>query len=153
MNTDNNSSKLKDFTDRIIENYLKIPQLPDPKQYRVAETLHTLSTIILLIGIATLAIAPFVFSNIVRGMAITGSSLVFILLVQYLNRKGKVNLAAHIFVYSIWIIDTVIIVLSNGFYSPFLSEYITIKVMGGLILGGMAAYHFAGISILSMFLF
>ena len=152
MNTDNNSSKLKVFTDRIIENYLKIPHLPDPKQYRVAETLHTLSTIILLIGIATLAIAPFVFSNIVRGMAITGSSLVFILLVQYLNRKGKVNLAAHIFVYSIWIIDTVIIVLSNGFYSPFLSEYITITVMGGLILGGMAAYHFAGISIISMLL-
>ena len=152
MNTDNNSSRLEDFTDRIIENYFKIPQLPDPKQYRVAETLHTLSTIILLIGIATLAIAPFVFSNIVRGMAITGSSLVFILLVQYLNRKGKVNLAAHIFVYSIWIIDTVIIVLSNGFYSPFLSEYITITVMGGLILGGMAAYHFAGISIISMLL-
>ena len=71
--------------------------------------------------------------------------------VQYLNRKGKVNLAAHLFVYSIWIIDTVIIVLSNGFYSSYLSSYITITVMGGLILGGMSAYHFAGISILSMF--
>jgi len=152
MNTDNNSSKLKDFTDRIIENYLKIPQLPDPKQYRVAETLHTLSTIILLMGITTLLITPFVFSNIVRGMSITGSFLIFILLVQYLNRKGKVNLAAHIFVYSIWITDTVIIVLSNGFYSPFLSQYVTITVMGGLILGGMAAYHFAGISIISMLL-
>ncbi len=110
MNKDNNSSKFKDFTDRIIENYLKIPQLPDPKQYRVAETLHTLSTIILLMGIAVLVITPFVFSNIVRGMAITGSFLIFILLVQYLNRKGKVNFAAHIFVYSIWITDTVIIV-------------------------------------------
>ncbi len=50
MNTDNNSSKFKDITDWIIEKYLNIPQLPDPKQYRVAETLHTLSTIILLIG-------------------------------------------------------------------------------------------------------
>ncbi len=152
MNTDNNSSKLKDFTDRIIENYLKIPQLPDPRQYRVAETLHTLSTIILLMGIATLVITPFVFSNIIRGMSITGSFLIFIFLVQYLNRKGKVNLAAHIFVYSIWITDTVIIVLSNDFYSPFLSQYVTITVMGGLILGGMAAYHFAGISIISVLL-
>ncbi len=153
MNTDNNSSKLKDFTDRIIENYLKIPQLPDPKQYRVAETLHTLSTIILLMGIATLIITPFVFSNIVRGMTITGSFLIFILLVQYLNRKGKVNLAAHIFVYAIWIIDTVIIALSDGFHSHYLSQYVMITVMGGLVLGGMSAYHFAGISILSMFLF
>jgi len=153
MNTDNNSSKYKDITDWIIEKYLKIPQLPDPKLNRVAETLHTLSTIILLLGVAVLVITPFVFSNIARGMAFTGSFLIFILLVQYLNRKGKVNIAAHIFVYSVWIIDTVIIVLSNGFYSPFLSEYVTITVMGGLILGGMAAYHFAGISIISMLLF
>ena len=152
MNTDNNSSKFKDFTDRIIENYLKIPQLPDPKQYRVAETLHTLSSIILLIGLATISITPFVFSNIVIGLAITGSTLVFILLVQYLNRKGKVNLAAHLFVYVIWIMDTVIIVLSDGFYSSYISSYITITVLGGLILGGMAAYHFAGISIISLLL-
>ena len=150
MNTDNNSSKFSEFADRIFEKYLKIPQLPDPKQYRMAETLHTLSSIILLMGIATISITPFVFSNIVNGLAITGSFLVFILMVQYLNRRGKVNLAAHMFIYGIWIMDTVIIVLSNGFYSPFLAEYITITIMGGLILGGMTAYLFAGISILSM---
>jgi len=85
----------------------------------MAETLHTLSSIILLMGIATISITPFVFSNIVNGLAITGSFLVFILMVQYLNRRGKVNLAAHMFIYSIWIMDTVIIVLSNGFTAHF----------------------------------
>ena len=151
MSTNNNSSRLSKLSEWIIENYLKIPQLPDPNQYRAAEILHTLSSIILLIGLATISITPFVFSNIVIGLAFTGSILVFILLVQYLNRKGKVNLAAHLFVYVIWIIDTVIIVLSDGFYSSYLSSYITITVMGGLILGGMSAYHFAGISIISLF--
>ena len=151
MNTDNNSSRFTKFSEQIIEKYLKIPQLPDPNQYRVAEILHTLSTIILLLGIATISITPFVFSNIVLGLAITGSILVFILLVQYLNRRGRVNLAAHLFIYVIWIIDTIIIFLSDGFYSSYLSSYITITIMGGLILGGMAAYHFAGISIISMF--
>ncbi|RLD03115.1 MAG: hypothetical protein DRI65_13540, partial [Chloroflexota bacterium] len=152
MNTDNFSSKISIFIERIIEKYIKIPQLPDPSQYRVAETIHTLSSIILLIGLATISITPFVFSNIVYGLSITGSILVIILLVQYLNRRGKVKLASHIFIYAIWIVITVISFLSNGFYSSFLFAYITITVMGGLILGGMAAYHFAGISILSIFI-
>jgi len=151
MNTDNFSSKISIFIERIIEKYINIPQLPDPNQYQVAETLRTLSSIILLIGLATISITPFVFSNIVYGLSITGSILVIILLVQYLNRRGKVKLASHIFIYAIWIVITVISFLSNGFYSNFLFTYITITVMGGLILGGMAAYHFAGISILSIF--
>jgi len=152
MNTDNNSSKFSEYIDRIFEKYLKIPQLPDPKQYRVAETLHTLSSIILLIGFACIGITPFIFTDIVNGLIITGSVLLYIFIVQLLSRRGKVNLAAHMFIYGIWILDTVVIVLSKGFYSPFLAQYITITVMGGLILGGMAAYHFAGISILSMLL-
>ncbi len=152
MNTDKKPSRFSEFTARILEKYLKFPRLPDSKDYRVAETLHTLSTIILLTGIVALGVTPFIFSNTVIGIATTGSVLTFILLVQFLNRRGKVNLAAHIFGYGIWILVTVIIVLSNGLYSPFLSEYITITVMGGLILGGMAAYHFAGISTLSLLL-
>ena len=150
MNTDNSSSKFLNIIERIIEKYIKIPQLPDPNQYRVAETLHTLSSIILLIGLATISITPFVFSNIVYGLSITGFILVFILMVQYLNRQGKVKLASHFFIYTIWIVITVISFLSNGFYSSFLFAYVTITVMGGLILGGMAAYYFAFISILSM---
>jgi len=150
MNTDNNSSKTKELINRIIENFLKIPFLPDPNQYRVAETLYTLSSVILLMGIITFAITPFIYSNITNGLLITGSILVLILIVKYLNRKGKVNLAAHLFIYALWIVDTGIIVLSDGFSSPFLPQYIVITVMGGLILGGLAAYHFAGISILSM---
>jgi len=149
MNTDN-SSKIKEFINRIFKKSLEIPFLPDPNQYRVAETLQTLSSVILLMGIVIIAITPFLFSNILNGLLITGSILVLILIVQYLNRKGKVNLAAHVFIYALWVIDTVIIVLSDGFSSPFLSQYIVITVMGGLILGGVAAYHFAGISILSV---
>ena len=152
MNKDNNSSKVLKWATKIFENYLKIPQLPDPKQYHVAETLHTLSSIILVIGIAIISISPFIFTNIVLGLAITGSILVFIIIVQFLNRRGKVNLAAQIFVYGIWITDTVIIVLSGGFYSSFLPGYVTISIVGGLILGGLATYHFAGISIFSMLL-
>jgi len=151
MNKDNNSAKYTILMERIIEKYLNIPPMPDPNQYRGAETLHTISSIILLIGIAIISITPFVFSNIFIGLVSTGSFLVLVLLVQYLNRKGKVNLAAHLFAYVMWIMSTVIIVLSNGFYSSFLSVYITITVMGGLILGGKVAYNFAGISILATF--
>ncbi len=45
-----------------------------------------------------------------------------------------------------------IIILSGGFYSPYLPAYVTISVMGGLILGGSTAYLYGAISILSIFL-
>lgn len=152
MNTDNKSSKFTNFTNRIFEIYFKVPHLADPAKNRVAEILHNLSSIILLLGLAVISITPFIFSSIVNGLAITGTFLAIILVVQQLNRLGKVKLAAHLFVYTIWILGTVIIFLSGGFFSSALSIYITIAVMGGLILGGLSAYHIAGLSILSMFL-
>jgi len=151
MNTDNNSTKVANFLTNILEKYFRVPPTPDPKEHWVAETLHTLSSIILITGLAVISITPFVFTDILFGLAITGSIMAFVLLVQHFNRRGKVIFAAYLFVYSIWIIDTIIIVLSNGFYSSYLSSYITISVMGGLILGGLSAYYFAGLSILSMF--
>ena len=149
MKKTKNRSKIVDFINRVYEKFVKTPWLPDPGQNRVAETLHLLTSAIIVIALATITITPFVFADITNGLALTGAFLLLTILVHILNQIGKVSLAAHIFIYSIWVIDTVIIVLSDGFFSPYLSSYVTITVMGGLILGGIAAYHFAGISILS----
>lgn len=139
------------FTHRI-RKLLQVPHFNDPHKQRVAEVLHILSSVVLLLGIGIITITPFIFSQPLVGLPITLGIILPIIFIQYLNRRGRVNLAAHIFIYSIWICNTVVIVLSGGFYSSYITSYITISVMGGLILGGTAIIHFSGISILATML-
>ncbi|NQS92292.1 MAG: hypothetical protein HQ574_07770, partial [Chloroflexi bacterium] len=153
MNTDNKTTEFVEKIFKALEKFAAIPKFSDPDQNRIAEILHTLTSIILLIGIATISITPFVFTNPGYGLGVTGSIILFILFIQYLNRKGKTKLASQLFVYSVWVIDTVIIFLSGGFYSDYLAAFITITVIGGLILGGRSAYYFSGLSILTILVF
>ena len=153
MNTDKNAPEFVEKTFKSLEKLATTPRFSDPDQNRIAEILHTLSSVILLMGIATLILTPFVFTNPGYGLGVTGFIILFIIFIQYLNRKGKTRLASQLFVYSVWIIDTVIIFLSGGFYSDYLAAFITITVMGGLILGGLSAYYFTGLSILTILIF
>ncbi len=129
-----------------IESWVKYPHYDDPNIQRKAEIIHTLAYMILLMALATISITPFVFNNTVYGVSITGGVLLFCLLILILNHLGKTGLAAQLFVIVIWAFDTGIVLLSGGMQSDFLVTYITITVMGGLILGNNAAYNLAGLS-------
>jgi len=129
-----------------IESWVKYPLYADPNIQRKAEIIHTLAYMILLMALATISITPFVFNNTIYGVSITGGVLLFCLLILILNRLGKTGLAAQLFVIVIWAFDTGIVLLSGGMQSDFLVTYITITVMGGLILGNNAAYNLAGLS-------
>jgi PAS domain S-box-containing protein len=147
-----NKIKLGEFIDRAlqgIEDWVRIPHFDDRDLQRKAEIMHTLSYVILLMALATISITPFVFTNAVYGLSITISVLLFTLLLLVLNRLGRTTLAAHIFVIVIWSFDTAIIILTGGMESDYLLSYITITVMGGLILGNLSAYLLAGLSTFS----
>jgi PAS domain S-box-containing protein len=150
-NGDSSATRKLDFS--IVENLFIKPQLADPNQQRIATIIHTLSTIILLMSFTTLLLSPFLFEKFLLGFLITGAFIIAMFTVQILNRKGEIGAAAHIFVYFIWIADTTIILLSGGFHSEYLPAYITAAVMGGLILGGWSAFHFAGLSSLAYVIF
>ncbi len=132
-----------------IEKFLKAPQLPDPNQTRTAKIIHALALIILPIGVGVISISWLFTTNPIYGITIALSDVIVILLVMYFNHQGRTKLASHLFVYSFWIIDTIILVASGGFSSAYLSTYITITVLGGFILGGFSAFHLAGISVIS----
>lgn len=130
-----------------LESWFKAPSYSDPDLQRKAEILHTLSNLILVMALATITITPFVYSKAAYGLPLTVGVIIFCLVIQTLNRVGEAKLAAHIFVLGVWLFDTAVVFLSGGFYSHYLISYLTITVMGGLLLGGMYAFHFAGISI------
>lgn len=132
-----------------IESWVKAPRFDDPGRQRKAELLHSLTFMALGTGFATLAITPFVFVDTIQGVSLTLLVMLFILGLQVLNRKGFTDAAANLFVASMIIFDFLMILFSGGFQSQFLSSFITISIMGGLILGKMYAFHLAGISIAS----
>ena len=137
----------------IIEKLFITPQLADSNQQRIARIIHTLSTLILLMGFSIVLISPFLFNNLLLGNLITAVIIAVMFIVQILNRRGNIGASAHLFVYFIWVADTVIIFLSRGFHSDYLLSYIAITVMGGFILGGISAFNFAGLSLLSILIF
>ena len=130
-----------------MENWVKIPHYDDPDQQRRAEIIHTLSSMVLVIGFGTLTITPFIYSNPAKGVSITIGMMLLVFLVQSLNRRGHTQIAAWLFVSGVWIFDVGLNLFSGGFNSPFFSSFISIVIMGGLILGEMYTFHMAGISI------
>ena len=130
-----------------MENWVKVPRYDDPDVQRKAEIIHILSSMALLIGFGTLTITPFVYVNTLSGVSITIGIMSLIFLVQILNHKGHVQLSAQLFIGVVWIFDIGMILFSGGFNSQFFSSFISITIMGGLILGEMYAFHLAGISI------
>jgi len=129
-----------------LESWVRIPQYEDPDLQRKAEIIHILSSMVLMIGLGTLTITPFIFENPTTGVSITMGIMLVIFLVQVLNRKARTQVAALLFITAVWAFDTGIILFSGGFKSQFFSSYIAIAIMGGLILGEMYAFHLAGIS-------
>ncbi len=89
MNTEKKSFKLSDFAASFSDKYLRFHKLPDPRQTRVSEILHTLTLIILLMSLAIISITPFIFSSILNGLIITGTFIGFSLIVYFLNQERE----------------------------------------------------------------
>ena len=143
-------SNLEKFI-QAMESWVKIPLYDDPDQHRKAEIIHILSSMVLMVGFGTLTISPFIFTNPVKGISITIGIMALIFIVQVLNRRGHTQIAAPLFIATVWIFDICMILFSGGFNSLFLSSFISIAIMGGLILGEMYAFHLAGISVAALY--
>jgi PAS domain S-box-containing protein len=131
----------------------RFPLLPEDLHKQDALIMDTLTTLILIIGIISILITPFIYINPVRGLILTASIIIMVLGVKLLTRRGKLPLASRLFVHAIWVIDTIIVIMSGGFTSIYLPSYVTITVMGGLLLGRKYTYHLAGLSIIAFLAF
>jgi PAS domain S-box-containing protein len=123
------------------------PLLPEDLHQQDTLIMDTLTTLILIIGIISILITPFIYTIPSRGLILTASIIIMVLVIKILTSRGHLTLASRLFVHAIWGIDTIIIILSGGFTSIYLPSYVTITVMGGLLLGRKYTYHLAGLSV------
>jgi len=146
------NNQIPDFFNRIrrgIESLIREPYLSDSDHQHRADIIHALSSIIFITALASISVLPFLFENIWHGLIGVGSVIFVLIIIRSMLIKDRIRLGAYLFLYFIWILDTVMVIFSGGAHSEYLPSYIAITVMGGLILGGMAVYHFAGISVVA----
>lgn len=153
MKTNSPFGNRLDYVMETVERWVAIPRYPDPALQRKAGIIHTLTSAIIVMALATISLTPFIFNDPVEGLSISLGIILFCLAIQTLNRLNRTNLAALIFVVVVWLFDSGLILFSGGFHSNYLVSYLTITVMGGLILGDIYALNIAGISIVTYLFF
>lgn len=134
-----------------LDNWVKVPHYDDPEHQIKAEIIHILATILLVMGLVSLTITPFVYTNLFQGVGITIGLMTLVFLVRFFNRRGHTQISAMLLIGIVWVFDILIVLFSGGFRSHILSSLISIVIIGGLILGEMYAFYMAGITITAYF--
>lgn len=134
---------------RILD-YLKPPIIEDEDASRKALALHTLLVfmgiaIIGLGGLATIFIFP---EKLISGSAIIIGTILLVI-IFHLNKIGKVIPAAIVLITANWLMNTIMISISQGMRSLDIMFYISGTLVAGLLLGVRGALIFGGLSVFS----
>ena len=121
----------------------------DEDKTRTARALNTVLLTILAVALLGAFATPFVARPldtviiIVPLVVLASASLA-------LMRSARVRPAAWLFIFSLWVLITVLISLSDGVNNVVASAYIVIVIGAGLLLGSRAALVFTGLSFVAL---
>ena len=134
----------------LIERFLAAPVFEDDDdKTRVANLFNTLLLARLAIALLTAVIAPVGFVQ--PWIAVGVAALIFLLSITslILMRLGAVRSSSVLYLTGMWIAFGVLMVFSGGVNSPFVTGFVTLTVIGGLLLGGWAAVVIAELGVLA----
>jgi GAF domain-containing protein len=121
----------------------------DDAKTRVANLLNTLLLASLATSLVTGIVAPLPFAQPWIAVGVAGLIFLMSLVSLALMRLGLVRAASVLFLTGLWVVFSVLMLLSDGVNSPFVMGYVTLTVMAGLLLGGWAAIVVAELSVLA----
>lgn len=121
----------------------------DEEKTRLAGLLHVIALTCLSVALVIGVAAPFVFPRPDFALAVT--SLVFLLTLVSITlvRRGFVQFASILLFFGLWTSFTILMFLSDGVSSVFAMGYVTVTMLGGLLLGGQIAIVVAGFSLVA----
>jgi two-component system cell cycle sensor histidine kinase/response regulator CckA len=129
-----------------LRRFVASPVFEDEEKTRIAGVLNSISLAVLGILAVIAALTPFVFDTLAYGLIATGLVALLMLGMRLLIRRGRVRLAGGLFAAALWLLDTLLIYASGGITGGVSPGYVAIAVLAGLLLGGYAAFGFAGLS-------
>jgi len=121
----------------------------DDDKTRVAKLLNALLLASLVTSLVTGLVAPLPFSQPWIAAGVAGLVLMLSLASLFLMRHGRVRAASVLYLIGIWVLFSVLMVLSGGVVSPFSMGYVTSTVMAGLLVSRWAALVVAELSVLA----
>lgn len=121
----------------------------DDDKTRVASLFNTLLLASLATSVLVGVIAPVAFAQPWIGVGVAGLVFVLSLVSLVLMRLGAVRAASVLYLIGMWVAFSVLMILSDGVKSPFVTGYVTFTVAAGLLLGGWAAIVVAEFSVLA----
>ena len=121
----------------------------DDDKTRVAGLFNTLLLASLATSLLTGMVAPLAFAQPWIGVGVAGLVFLLSLVSMILMRLGAVPAASVLYLTGMWVAFSVLMVLSEGVNSPFITAYVTLTVEAGLLLGGWAAVVVAEVSVLA----
>jgi len=121
--------------DQTLLRILQPPVFDDLDKTRIARLLNTVSLAIFGLLIIVSLVSPFLFLDPGYGVILSGITVLPVLGVLWLVRVGRVHLASQLFVYGIWVLDTILIYGTGGLQSGVTPGYVAVVVLAGLLLG------------------
>jgi GAF domain-containing protein len=121
----------------------------DGDKTRVASLFNTLLLASMATSLLTGIVAPLAFAQPWIGVGVAGLIFMLSLVSLVLMRLGAVSAASVLYLTGMWVAFSVLMVLSDGVNSPFITAYVTFTVAAGLLLGGWAAVVVAELSVLA----
>ncbi len=122
----------------------------DEEKTRKARLLNTVLLVCLLVVLGGTAAIPFIDEPMQGLLPIVGMSGIS-LSALFLMRAGYVQGAGALFTVVIWMIDTALVLFSDGVNGPMTSGLVVAVSIGGLLLGTTGALVFTGLSAISIF--
>jgi diguanylate cyclase (GGDEF)-like protein/PAS domain S-box-containing protein len=132
-----------------IKTWLSAPVFPnDEDQTKKAKILHLLQVSMLI----TLLLAVFgvfvIFVNKTLTLALIIAMLAFVLASYWLALRGHILAASLLFVSELWVVFSIIILLTGRFNTSYVSLHLAVVVMAGVLLGMRSTIIFSLLSIL-----
>ena len=133
----------------LLKSWLSVPVfLHDEDQTKKAKILHLLQISMLV----TLLLAFFgvfvIFVNKTLTLALIIAMLVFLLASYWLSLRGHFFAASLLFVSELWVVFSIIILLTGRFNTSYVSLHLAVVVMAGVLLGMRPTIIFSLLSIL-----
>ncbi len=84
-----------------------------------------------------------------RGLPIIGIFALIVVGMLSLLHKGRVTAAGALYAFFMFVVSTYVIGVSGGTASPSVGSYFAVMIIAGVLMGGRAAYAFAGLSLIA----
>jgi GAF domain-containing protein len=132
-----------------IRQFLAAPVFEDEDKTRVASMLNTILLTVLALAVTYSIFSLIAYPNPVPRLAMIGVVVLLVLGALFLMHHGRVQSASMLFSSMLWVIVTLIAIVSGGVLTTGSLSYIAVILVAGLLLGGRAGIRLAALTVLA----